>query len=74
MKIKKDYETELAIRVDPSNPNHHVYDNNGTWWINYTVYPSPVTVERIRRSLKTKSLETARLRRDQIFAAFPKAA
>jgi len=50
-----------------SNPNHHLWNNNGVWWIHYTFYPSPVTAERVRGSLKTKSLTEARRRRDRIF-------
>ena len=57
---------EIALRIDESNLNHHLWNNNGTWWIHYTVYPTPITVERIRRSLKTKILEEARNRRDKI--------
>ena len=57
---------EIALRIDESNLNHHLWNNNGTWWIHYTVYPTPVTVERIRRALKTKILEEARNRRDKI--------
>ena len=57
---------ELALRIDDSNLNHHLWNNNGTWWIHYTIYPTPVTVERIRNSLKTKSLREARNRRDEI--------
>ena len=57
---------ELALRIDDSNLNHHLWNNNGTWWIHYTIYPTSVTVERIRRSLKTKSLPEARSRRDEI--------
>ncbi len=57
---------EIALRIDESNLNHHLWNNNGTWWVHYTIYPTPVTVERIRRSLKTKILEEARSRRDKI--------
>ena len=57
---------ELALRIDESNLNHHLWNNNGTWWIHYTIYPTPVTAERIRRSLKTKILQEARIRRDEI--------
>ena len=57
---------ELALRIDDSNLNHHLWNNNGTWWIHYTIYPTPVTVERIRHSLKTKNLREARSRRDEI--------
>ena len=57
---------ELALRIDDSNLNHHLWNNNGTWWIHYTIYPTPVTVERIRSSLKTKNLQEARIRRDEV--------
>jgi hypothetical protein len=46
------------------NPNHNLWNNNGTWWIHYTRYPTPITKERVRRSLRTKSVEEARLKRD----------
>jgi hypothetical protein len=58
---------ELALRIDDSNLNHHLWNNNGTWWIHYTIYPTPVTSERIRQSLKTRILSEARRRRDDVF-------
>jgi len=58
---------ELALRIDEDNLNHHLWNNNGTWWIHYTVYPTPVTAERIRQSLKTRILSEARKRRDDVF-------
>ena len=60
---------ELAVRINAANPNHHLWNNNGTWWLHYTVYPTPVTAERKRVSLYTKDLFTARTRRDTILAA-----
>ena len=60
---------ELAIRVDESNINHHLWNNNGTWWLHYTVYPTPVTSDRRRRSLKTQNIKQARLIRDEILNA-----
>ena len=54
---------ELAVRIDPDNPNHHLWNNHGTWWIHYTVYPNAWSAERIRRSLGTKNLDEARRRR-----------
>ena len=57
----------ISIRVDDSNPNHHLWNNNGTWWLHYTVYPTPVTSERRRRSLRTNCLKHARLIRDKLF-------
>jgi hypothetical protein len=59
-----------GIRIDHDNPDHHVWDNNGTFWLNYVVYPTRVTAERRRVSLKTKFLKEARSRRDLIFAWF----
>ena len=57
----------LSIRVNPENENHHLYNNNGTWFVHYTVYPDHLTAERIRRSLRTKDLTEARDRRDALF-------
>ena len=58
---------ELAIRNTEANPNHHLWNNNGTWFVHYTVYPDPVTAERRRHSLKTRDVYEARERRDQLF-------
>ena len=68
------YQIELAIRIDPENSDHHIYSNNGTYWIHYTVYPTPITKERVRKSLKTKDIKVARRRRNEIFATWPRAA
>ncbi len=61
---------ELALRIDDSNLNHHLWNNNGTWWIHYTIYPTSVTAERVRYSLKTKNLTEARSLRNHIFKKF----
>ena len=63
----------LSVRVNPANPNHHLWNNNGTWFIHYVIHPTPFTKERIRRSLGTKSLEEARARRDQFLVGHPSA-
>ena len=62
-----------SIRIRAENPNHHLWDNHGTWFLHYTVHPTPFTKERIRRSLGTKDLTTAKLRRDALFATFGRA-
>jgi hypothetical protein len=59
----------LAIRLNPANPDHHLWNNNGTWFVHYTIHPTPFTKERIRASLGTKDLTQARLRRDQLLFA-----
>ena len=57
-----------GIRVDAENPNHHLWDNHGTWFLHYTVHPTQFTKERVRRSLGTPRLDLARERRDAFFA------
>jgi len=57
-----------SVRVRESNPNHHLWNNNGTWYVHYTVHPTPLTKARVRMSLETKDLEVARQRRDEILA------
>lgn len=57
-----------GIRVRSENPNHHLWNNHGTWFLHYTIHPTPFTKERIRRSLGTKDLAVARARRDAFFA------
>ena len=50
------------------NSNHHLWNNHGTWCVHYTVYPTEFTKERVRASLKTRSIEVACRRRDQLLA------
>ena len=57
-----------GIRIAADNPNHHLWNNHGTWFLHYTVHPTPFTKERIRRSLGTKDLDLARSRRDAFFS------
>jgi hypothetical protein len=57
-----------GIRVRAENPNHHLWNNHGTWFLHYTIHPTPFTKERIRRSLGTKDVLVARDRRDSFFA------
>ena len=56
-----------GIRVRAENANHHLWNNHGTWFLHYTVHPTPFTKERIRRSLGTKDVIVARERRDAFF-------
>jgi len=58
----------LRIRPCAENPNHHLWNNHGTWFLHYTVHPTPFTKERVRRSLGTPVLAVARERRDAFFA------
>ena len=55
-----------ALRVDPENPNHHLWNNHGIWWLHYTLHLPDYTKRRIRRSLHTRDLHEARTRRDEL--------
>lgn len=48
------------------NPDHHIWNNNGTWWCHFTVHNPDYTKERVRVSLHTKDRVEARQRRDFI--------
>ena len=58
-----------SMRVRHANPNHHLWNNNGTWYLHYTMHPTPVTKARVRVSLSTKSLTVARAKRDAFLAS-----
>jgi hypothetical protein len=58
----------LRVRISADHPNHHLWNNHGTWYLHYTVHPTPFTKERVRCSLATPSLDVARERRDSFFA------
>ena len=56
-----------AVRINPDNPDHHVYSDNGVWWIHYSVRTDPrFKAQRVHASLGTRRLEIARERRDAI--------
>ena len=61
----------LRIVINARNENHHLWLNHGIWFVSYTVHPKPWTKERVRQSLKTRCVEVARQRRDELFAAYP---
>jgi hypothetical protein len=54
----------LSIRVAGGNRLHHLWNNNGTWWLHYTEHLADFTKRRVRRSLRTHDLELAIRRRD----------
>jgi hypothetical protein len=56
---------KLSIRVSEANPLHHLWNNNGTWWLHYTEHLADFTKRRVRRSLRTHDLELAIRRRDE---------
>lgn len=54
-----------SLRVDHANRLHHLWCNNGTWWIHYTVHFDG-RKRRIRRSLRTSHEDVAVRRRDEV--------
>lgn len=56
---------EASIR-ESGRPNHHLWNNNGTWWCHHTVHQPDHTKRRVRRSLRTNSVGVARRLRDNL--------
>ena len=54
----------LAMRSVESNPNHHIWNNNGIWFCNLMVKSAGGESKRIRESLHTKNVDEARIHRD----------
>ena len=38
----------VSVRVNQHNLNHHLWLNNDTWWMHFTIYPTPITKQRVR--------------------------
>ena len=56
----------LSVRIDATNELHHLWCNNGTWWVHYTLN-FDFRTRRVRRSLETPSLAVAIRKRDALF-------
>lgn len=52
------------------NANHHLWNNNGTWWCYIQFHLEDFTTRRLRLSLDTRDLEAARRLRDSLLALF----
>lgn len=49
--------------------NHHIWDNNGTWWCHLSLERRSGPAKRVRFSLRTNNVREARKRRDLIMNA-----
>lgn len=58
----------LSVRVNQKNPNHHLWNNHGTWWLHYTMHMGDFTKRRVRKNLDTQDVDEARTRRDELLA------
>jgi len=59
----------LSIRLNNDNPNHHLWNNNGTWWLHYTMHLPDHTKRRIRKNLHTHDVQEARRLRDELLGS-----
>ena len=57
----------LSARIDQASETHHLWLNNGTWWVHYTLN-FDFRTRRVRRSLGTRDAAEAVRRRDELFA------
>jgi hypothetical protein len=59
----------LSIRIASGKPDHHLWNNNGTWWFHFTMRSDDGSTQRMRRSLRTRDIGKARASRDRILRA-----
>ena len=60
--------TQISIRLNPANLDHHLWNNHGTSFLHYTLHKPDFTKQRVRSSLRTGDLRAARQRRDECLA------
>jgi hypothetical protein len=63
-----------GVKNKNPNPDHNIWNNNGTYWCHYTVHKDDYTKERVRVSLGTNDVKIARALRDFLMQATPKIA
>ena len=54
------------MKNNRTNPDHNIWNNNGTWWCRYAVHNDNRTKDLVRASLGTKDVAIARALRDFI--------
>jgi len=65
---------KVATRINDENLNHHIWNNNGSWWVHFTLHLPNHTKARRRRTLRTNNVFVARRRRDLLFEELQNAA
>ena len=58
----------ISRRQKTTGPNHHLWNNHGTWWLHATIHRPDFTSHRVRLNLKTSDITTARQKRDDVLA------
>lgn len=59
---------EISRRQKYRGPDHHLWNNHGTWWLHCTIHLPDFTKRRRRKNLRTSDVRTARQLRDRILA------
>ena len=60
----------LKMRAVEKNPNHHITNNNGTWYCKFTLELAAGGKTEVRNSLHTHNVEDARKRRDKFILLY----
>lgn len=60
----------LKMRAVEKNPNHHIWNNNGTWYCDFTLVTDSGERNRVRNPLYTDNVEDARRRRDNFILLY----
>lgn len=60
----------ISRRQKTEGPNHHLWNNHGTWWFHGTIHKPDGTAERVRVNLATRDEAQARRKRDNIISRF----
>lgn len=58
---------KTSAHAAAAKPNHHLWRHGKNWWVYCAVNPTSCTKDKLRRSLNTESVRTARRRRDELF-------
>jgi hypothetical protein len=61
----------VSRRQKTTHPNHHLWNNNGTWWLHCTIHLQDFTKWRLRKNLRTTDVREARQLRDHILSGNP---
>lgn len=60
----------LKMRAVEKNPNHHIWNNNGTWYCKFVLILANGERSTISNSLDTKDVELARHKRDVLIRLY----
>lgn len=68
--VRQTMKNKIIERKDRKyGADHHIWDNNGTWWCHLSLARSRGPAKRVRFSLSTANRAEARKRRDIIMKA-----